>query len=74
MKQLAIEAGIVGVTLALAMAGLAAWWPAALRGPKAAALAGLALGVAFHLGFEVTGLNGAYCRSGHACSAAWKSF
>ena len=68
-RQLLLEVVVVALALAAALAGVAWAWPAALRGVRGAALAGLALGAALHLGFEATGLNGAYCSVGHACTA-----
>ena len=68
MKALVVEAVIVGVALSAALAALAAWTPQALRGAWRAAATGLVLGALFHLGFEASGLNAAYCVSGHACS------
>jgi hypothetical protein len=61
-----IEATVVGIVLAIVLA-----IAVAARGPIAtvpAALAtGLVLGAAVHLGFEVAGLNRAYCTTGAAC-------
>lgn len=58
---------IVAVTLAVAMAGVAWVRPSALSTVPAAAATGLVMGTLFHLGFELSGMNGAYCRVGHAC-------
>jgi hypothetical protein len=69
LAQLALEIAIVAATLAAAMAGVAWAWPSSLRSVSGAAVVGLVLGALFHVGFEVTGLNGAYCRVGHACVA-----
>lgn len=68
--RLAFEALVVGLLVAAALGAISWAWPAALRGPARAALVGMAVGVAFHLGFELFGLNAAYCRTGHACTAA----
>ena len=68
MRLLLIEASVVGAILA-AMLGLTAWAaPRALSTPARAALAGLIAGAAFHLAFELAGLNRAYCTTGHACA------
>lgn len=68
MNQLVLEVGIVGASLAGAMAAIAWLFPAWLRGMPRAAMVGFVLGALFHLVFEATGLNAMYCRSGHACS------
>ena len=67
-SRLWIEAGIVGACLAAALAIVAWLRPDLLRTPTSAAWVGLALGAAFHLAFEATGLNATYCRTGHACT------
>lgn len=65
MRQLVIEAVIVGAVLAaclwlvqLVMPGLVTRWPVVM---------GMILGIAIHLGFELTGLNTMYCSTGYAC-------
>ncbi len=69
MQQLALEAAIVGLVLAAALAAAVR-----LGGPIAsaadAARVGLVLGALVHLGFEASGLNARYCAVGAACSGA----
>ena len=67
LLQLGLEIAVVGVTLAVAMALVAWMWPSMLRSIRGAATMGFVLGALFHLTFEISGLNGAYCRVGHAC-------
>lgn len=67
MKQLVLETVVVAVCLSLALALVALASPGALASPARAALTGLIVGAAFHLGFELAGLNAAYCVTGHAC-------
>ncbi len=66
-RQFLLELVVVALALAAALGGVAWARPAALGSVQGAALAGLALGAALHAGFEVSGLNGVYCRVGHAC-------
>lgn len=67
MKQLVLEAVIVGVVL-MAVLGVLHWAaPVLFKSPWTAALTGFVLGVVVHLGFEITGLNRTYCSVGHAC-------
>lgn len=68
LRQLGIEAVVVGAALSLCLAGVASWMPSALRGASTAGLTGLVLGAVLHLWFELTGLNSVYCRVGHACT------
>jgi len=56
--QLATEALVVGLVLALAVLAV---------GPLRTATGAFAVGVAIHLFFEATGMNGFYCRRGAAC-------
>lgn len=70
MRQLWYEIGIVGGALSLAMAIVAWLAPESLRSVGGAAVVGFLLGAGFHVGFEVTGLNLAYCRVGHACRSS----
>jgi Mg/Co/Ni transporter MgtE len=67
MRQLVLEALVVGATLGVVLAVLASVWPSTVSSPRACAITGFVVGVAFHLAFEAVGLNGAYCRVGHAC-------
>lgn len=67
MRQLVLEAVVVGAVLAVVLA-LAVWLlPRAFASAWKAGLAGFVLGVAVHLGFELAGLNRVYCDVGHAC-------
>ena len=63
--QLVIEAVVVGVTLAIALA-----ITHSVRVPKTTSdvlLTGFVVGVIIHLGFEALGFNRAYCTVGAAC-------
>lgn len=66
--RLWIEAAVVGGVLAIALAAVRIAVPGAFGGPLATALTGLAVGAAFHLVFELAGLNRAYCATGYACT------
>ena len=67
VRHLGVEVFVVGGLMTLALAGVSRWFPASLRSVPMAALVGFILGALFHLGFEFTGLNRAYCSTGHAC-------
>lgn len=67
--QLALEVVVVGAVLAAALASVAWLLPGALRSVWKAAVTGLVVGAAVHLGFELSGLNRVYCGVGHACAA-----
>ena len=67
VKHLATEAVVVGLALALALA-LVRMLVTINTYTKALAV-GFVLGAALHLVFELSGLNGMYCRTGHACLA-----
>jgi uncharacterized membrane protein (DUF441 family) len=66
--NLATEALAVGVALALALALLVSRG-VRITSFKTALAVGLVVGAALHVLFELSGLNGAYCRMGHACAA-----
>lgn len=65
--SVALEATVVGVALALAFV---VWVRVVgpVRTARDAALAGLVLGVLFHLACEAGGVNRWYCVSGAACA------
>ena len=65
--HLATEATVVGLALAAALAATTTF--VQIRNAYTALAVGLVLGAALHLLFELTGLNGKYCRTGHACLA-----
>lgn len=68
MLRLALEASVVGIVLAILLAGLRiAAGPGPFASPAAIAATGFGIGAAFHLAFEALGLNAAYCRTGNAC-------
>ncbi len=67
MQQLALEALIVGVTLAAVLAIVNIVAPGALRGTASVTLVGFVVGAFLHLAFELSGLNAKYCTVGHAC-------
>ncbi|MBU6162801.1 MAG: hypothetical protein KGO50_16925 [Myxococcales bacterium] len=67
MANLAIEAGIVALTLAAILVVVFVALPRAFSSTASVALTGVAVGAAIHLGFELAGLNAAYCTIGHAC-------
>jgi hypothetical protein len=56
-SSLLIEAAVVGLLLALALA----LWPGQLSTLTDRVLAGFAIGAAFHLGFEALGWNRQFC-------------
>ena len=64
--SLLTEAFVVGVVLALCLA-IVVRFITPLRSPRDAAIVGLLLGAAVHLGFEASGANGWYCAHGSAC-------
>ena len=66
-QHLATEAVVVGLALALALACVTAM-SVKIAGYPAALAVGFVVGAALHLLFELSGLNGMYCRTGHACS------
>lgn len=57
MYPILIEAVVVGALVAAALA----LWPGQLSTLRDKLLAGFLVGAAFHLGFEVLGLNWKYC-------------
>lgn len=67
MKGVLLEAVVVGLMVGVALAAVAAWKP--LTNPWDGFLYGTALGVAFHFGCEIAGVNRWYCRNGAACLA-----
>jgi RsiW-degrading membrane proteinase PrsW (M82 family) len=67
MPSLFAEALSVGVVLALCLA-IVVQFITPLRSARDAAIVGLLLGAAVHLGFEASGANGWYCSHGNACS------
>lgn len=69
MLRLVTEMGVVGIVLAAVLACVTWLWPGSLSTPSRAAWSGLLLGAVVHGGFEVSGLNSAYCTTGHACQA-----
>ena len=67
MYGLATEASVVGLVLAACLALVTRF----VRVDSSAARAGLvgfAMGVAIHLGFELSGANAWYCTHGAACN------
>jgi hypothetical protein len=66
-NNLAIEASIVGIFLAIVLGAFVAFVP--LTTAWTAGVAGFIIGVGTHLFFEFTGLNARYCVSGHACAS-----
>lgn len=67
IRHLLTEAFVVGVSLALALAGATALTK--INSYSTALAVGFVLGAALHLLFELSGLNTMYCKSGHACLA-----
>lgn len=65
--RLWLEAAVVGIVTAIALALVRIAVPGAYGSVAATALTGLLVGAAFHLGFELAGLNRVYCKTGHAC-------
>lgn len=70
LSTLALEALVVGLTLAAALGAVRWALPSTWSSVGAAATTGLVVGAAIHLFFELAGFNRAYCRTGHACVAA----
>lgn len=67
MRRLVIEALVVGLALAAALGAVRWALPSTCSSVGAAAATGLVVGAAFHVVFELAGLNAAYCKTGHAC-------
>lgn len=67
LARLATEAAVVGMALAAALAAVTVF--VKITNARTAVMVGLVAGAALHLLFELTGLNGAYCSTGHACTA-----
>jgi RsiW-degrading membrane proteinase PrsW (M82 family) len=66
MPSLFLEALSVGAVLALCLA-IVVRYITPLQSARDAAIIGLLLGAAVHLGFEASGANGWYCTHGSAC-------
>lgn len=64
-QHLVTEAVVVGLALALSLAG--ATTLTKINNYRTALAVGFVVGAALHLLFEMSGLNSVYCRSGHAC-------
>jgi len=68
MSNVFIEASVVGVMLAPALAwAMYQFKPQTTLGVM---IIGFLLGFLFHLIWEFVGLNAMYCRHGHACQTA----
>ena len=68
LASLCLEALVVGLTLAIALAFTVLIYPIG-DDMMRAAIAGLVLGAMLHLGFELSRANTWYCRRGAACSS-----
>jgi hypothetical protein len=64
--SLALEAVVVGVVLAIALA-ITVRISGSIDSPGRGLAIGFVLGILVHLGFELSGANAAYCTIGAAC-------